>query len=87
LHKAALEPAQRALVSDLAPAGLRASFLGTFQMVIGLCALPASFLAGLLWDRFGRAVPFLLSLALTVGSAVLLLFVKETAKNKKQEKA
>jgi MFS family permease len=87
LHKAALEPAQRALVSDLAPAGLRASFLGTFQMVIGLCALPASFLAGLLWDRFGRAVPFLLSLALTVGAAVLLLFVKETAKNKKQEKA
>ncbi len=87
LHKAALEPAQRALVSDLAPAGLRASFLGTFQMVIGLCALPASFLAGLLWDRFGRAVPFLLSLALTVGSAVLLLFVKETAKNKEQEKA
>jgi MFS family permease len=87
LHKAALEPAQRALVSDLAPAGLRASFLGTFQMVIGLCALPASFLAGLLWDRFGRAVPFLLSLALTVGSAVLLLFVKDTAKNKEQEKA
>jgi MFS family permease len=87
LHKAALEPAQRALVSDLAPAGLRASFLGTFQMVVGLCALPASFLAGLLWDRFGRAVPFLLSLVLTVGSSVLLLFVKETAKNKKQEKA
>jgi MFS family permease len=86
LHKAALEPAQRALVSDLAPAGQRASFLGTFQMVIGLCALPASFLAGLLWDRFGRAVPFLLSLALTVGAGVVLFFVKEKAKNSKQEK-
>jgi MFS family permease len=80
LHKAALEPVQRTLVCELAPSSLRASFLGTFQMVVGLCALPASFLAGLLWDRFGRAVPFLLSLALTAAAGILLVFVKETAK-------
>jgi MFS family permease len=79
LHKAALEPVQRTLVCELAPAPLRASFLGAFQMVIGLCALPASFLAGLLWDHFGRTVPFLLSLALTAVAGLLLIFVKETA--------
>jgi MFS family permease len=49
-------------------------------MIMGLCAFPASFLAGLLWDRFGRAVPFLLSLALTAAAGILLVFVKETAK-------
>jgi hypothetical protein len=48
-------------------------------MVIGLCALPASVAAGLLWDRFGMQAPFILSLALTVVSAGMLFFVKERA--------
>jgi len=45
--------------------------------VIGLCALPASVGAGLLWDRFGMQAPFILSLVLTAVSAGLLTFVKE----------
>ncbi|OGD26825.1 MAG: hypothetical protein A2Y56_02930 [Candidatus Aminicenantes bacterium RBG_13_63_10] len=77
LHKAALEPVQRTLVCEMAPAALRASFLGTYQMTIGLCALPASLLAGFLWDRFGRAVPFALSLGLTALAALALAFVGE----------
>ncbi|MBN2198398.1 MAG: MFS transporter [Candidatus Aminicenantes bacterium] len=77
LHKAALEPVQRTWVCEMAPAELRASFLGAYQMTIGLCALPASLLAGILWDRFGRIVPFVLSLALTGLAALALAFVKE----------
>jgi predicted MFS family arabinose efflux permease len=45
--------------------------------VIGVCALPASVLAGLLWDKAGRRVPFYLSLGLTGTAALLLLFVKK----------
>ncbi len=45
--------------------------------MIGLCALPASVGAGLLWDRFGMQAPFILSLVLTAVSAGLLTFVKE----------
>jgi MFS family permease len=77
LHKAALEPVQRTLVAELAPAPFRASLLGAFQMVVGLCALPASVMAGVLWERFGMRVPFLLSLALVGAAACLLLFVRE----------
>ncbi len=77
LHKAALEPVQRTMVSELAPPALRASSLGGFQMVVGLCALPASVTAGLLWDRVGLLAPFMLSLGLTAVSVGLLLFVKE----------
>jgi MFS family permease len=76
-HKAALEPAQKTLVCELSPLAFRASCLGGFQMVVGLCALPASFLAGLLWDRVGMAAPFLMSLALTACAASLLAFVRE----------
>ena len=78
VHKAALEPVQKTIVAELAPQPFRASVLGGFQMVIGLCALPASLLAGFLWDKMGRQVPFYLSLGLTGIAALLLLFVKET---------
>jgi MFS family permease len=77
VHKAALEPVQRTMVAELCPPQYRASFIGGFQMVIGLCALPASVLAGWLWDKAGRQVPFYLSVGLTGVAALLLLFVRE----------
>ena len=78
LHRAALEPVQKTLVAELAPPDYRASSLGGYQMVIGLCALPASLIAGILWDSIGIETPFYLSLDLTIVSSVLLLlFVKE----------
>lgn len=77
LHKGAIEPVQRAFVSELAPTDLRASMLGTFQMVVGLCAFPASLIAGLLWLNLGKLAPFYFSLSLTIPAIVLMLFVKE----------
>ena len=76
VHKAALDPVQKTIAAELAPQPYRASVLGAFQMVVGLMAMPASILAGLLWDRVGRHVPFILSLGLTAVAATLLFFVK-----------
>jgi MFS family permease len=76
-HKGALEPVQKTYVSELAPCEFRASCLGGFQMVIGLCALPASFIAGVLWEVVGMFAPFTISLTLTVVSGIMLLFVKK----------
>jgi MFS family permease len=77
VHKGALEPVQKTLASEICPAAFRASCLGAFQMIIGLCALPASALAGFLWDGLGRTAPFVLSLGLTVVAGLLLNFVQE----------
>jgi len=77
LHKGAIEPVQRAFVSELSPIDYRASMLGTFQMVVGICALPASLIAGFLWISLNRLAPFYFSLSLTVPAIVLMLFVKE----------
>ena len=77
LHKGALDPVQKTLVAELAPKEFRASTLGGFEMVIGLCALPASLGAGLLWDKVGFIAPFYLSLGLTIISMIMLLFLKE----------
>jgi MFS family permease len=77
MHRGALEPVQKTFISELAPTEYRASTLGGFQMVIGLCALPASFIAGLLWDKISILAPFYFSLGLTALSLVVLIFVKE----------
>jgi len=76
-HKGALEPVQKTFVSELSPVEYRASSLGLYQMVIGLCALPASFIAGVLWDNMGVLAPFYFSIGLTAVSVVMLTFVKE----------
>jgi MFS family permease len=73
--KGALETVQRTFVSELAPSGYVASALGTYKLVVGLAALPASLVAGALWDRFGMFMPFYLSLILTAIASVMLIFV------------
>jgi len=78
LHKGALEPVQSTIVSELAPEKFRASSLGTYQMLIGLCAFPASLIAGFLWDKIGALAPFYLSLGLTIVASALMIFVKES---------
>jgi MFS family permease len=81
LHKGAMEPSQRAIVSELVPQEIRASALGGYQMIIGLFSLPASILAGILWDKFGSFVPFYFSLGLTFLSLILLFKLKENKIN------
>jgi len=78
LHKAAFEPVHKTLISELSPVEFRASILGGFQMVIGLFAFPASFLAGILWDRISIYAPFYFSIVLTLLAIIALLRIKET---------
>ncbi|MBU1445883.1 MFS transporter [Patescibacteria group bacterium] len=78
IHLAAKEVSQKTFVSELVPIEFRASGLGGFQMVIGLAALPSSFLAGFLWDRIGILVPLYFSLGLTIIAFFMLMFVKDT---------
>jgi MFS family permease len=80
LHKAALEPVQKTFVAELAPTAYRSSSLGAFQMVIGICALPSSLLAGILWESVNKHAPLYLSIALTITSTVMLFFL--SGKNK-----
>lgn len=76
-HKGALEPVQRAFVSELAPADFRASGLGAYQMVVGLLALPAGVIAGMLWESVGSWAIFAFALALTAVAVALLQLVHE----------
>jgi MFS family permease len=75
IYYAATEGTAKALVADLVPDSQRGTAYGLFNAAIGLTALPASVIAGLLWQGagawtgFGAAAPFFFgaSLALLAG--------------------
>lgn len=65
----------RAFVSDLVPPASKATAFGIYHGTIGLMALPASIMFGVLWDTFGVVVPFSLGAALSGAAAVLLMLI------------
>jgi MFS family permease len=73
LHSALIEGQQRSLVADLVPTDRRATAFGAYFTVVGLALLPASVIAGLLWERFGARVTFSVDAALAVAAAASFL--------------
>lgn len=72
LYYAATEGVQKAYLADLAAPEQRGTAIGVFNALTGLAALPASVLAGLLWDRVSPAAPFWAGAALAVAAAAAL---------------
>ena len=77
VHKAALEPPQKTMVLELAPNDESASVLGVYQMLTGLMYLPASLIAGILWQTHGSSVMFTFSIVLSLLATFLLVFIKK----------
>jgi MFS family permease len=69
------EGAEKALVADLAPAARRGYAYGIYNAVIGIGALLASVLFGVLWSTFGAHVAFATGAALSLVATVLLFAV------------
>lgn len=67
------EGVAKAMVADLVPIERRGTAYGLYYGVVGACALPASLVAGWLWQAFNPAAPFLFGAGLSFFSAVALL--------------
>lgn len=66
----ATEGAARALVADVVTdSGRRGTAYGLYNMAVGVSALPASLLAGILWQTLGPAAPFLFGAGLSLLAA------------------
>lgn len=50
---------ERALIVEIAPESQKAASLGLHAAIAGLGLLPASIIAGLLWDSLGQSMPFI----------------------------
>lgn len=83
VHTALAEGQAKSLVADLVPRERRASAYGIYHAAVGCALLPASLVAGLLWERVGPAAPFAvgaaLALAAAIAFAVLLPRARETS--------
>lgn len=66
------EGAQKAMVVDLVPKEWQGRALGSFQMAIGLAALPASALFGLLYRQWGAAAAFATGSLLALVAIIVL---------------
>lgn len=74
LHMAMTQGLLAAMVADTAPADLRGTAYGVFNLVCGVAMLIASALAGLLWDQLGASSTFLAGLVFAVLALVGLGF-------------
>jgi MFS family permease len=73
IYYALTQPVLKALVADTVSPDTRGRALGIYFFATSVATLAASLITGELWKRYGAPVPFYLSAALAVLSAVLLL--------------
>jgi MFS family permease len=66
---------QRAYLSTLISADRQATGFGLYHMVVGLAILPASLVAGLLWDSIGPAAPFAFGAAMALLSGLAFVWL------------
>ena len=66
------EGVARALVADMVTPEQHGTAYGAYNGVVGVTALPASVIAGLLWQGLGPAAPFLFGAALALLAALLM---------------
>jgi MFS family permease len=67
------------LVADRAPAPLRGSAFGLFNLASGVAMLAASVTAGLLWESIGSGATFLAGAAFATAAALALLAARRPA--------
>ena len=58
IYSGSTDGVEKALIADLAPGNLRGTALGIHAMVVGVGVLPASLLAGWLWEISGPGATF-----------------------------
>ncbi len=73
VHLGATQGLLATMVADTAPADLRGTAYGFFNLVAGFAMLLASVVAGLLWDRFGAPATFHAAAGFCVVALAMLL--------------
>ncbi|MES2940169.1 MAG: MFS transporter [Pseudomonadota bacterium] len=73
LHMAMTQGLLAAMVADAAPAALRGTAFGLFNLASGVALLIASVLAGWLWDQWGPGVTFVAGAVFSLAALGVLL--------------
>lgn len=76
VYAASTEGISKAWISDLIPDENRGTAIGLATLITGICVMIGSFVTGLLWDKFGSQVPFLISAIVSLIIALLVILKK-----------
>ncbi|MDD4032976.1 MAG: MFS transporter [Bacteroidales bacterium] len=75
MYSALTDGIQKAYVSDVIEENKKGTGMGIYNAVLGITLLPASLIAGLLYDKVNSSVPFYFGACTAMISAVLLFFL------------
>ena len=75
LYFGATEGTEKAFVADLVPAASRGTAFGWFNAALGLGALPASVVFGIVWERWGAEAAFVMGAGIAAVAALLFVLV------------
>ena len=80
LYSALVDGSQKAMISDMVSKELRGTGFGIYHAVLGITLLPASLIAGLLYDRVNSGAPFYFGSVMALTAAVLMVVFAFTKK-------
>jgi MFS family permease len=83
-YSALTDSAQKAMVSDLTGKEMKGTGFGIYHALMGITLLPASLIAGIMYDKIGSSAPFYFGAAMSCLSVILLfIFIRhyKTADN------
>ena len=72
LYSAATDGIQKAFVADVTDANKKGTALGIYNALLGITLLPASLIAGILYDRVTSSIPFLFGAAMALLATIMM---------------
>jgi MFS family permease len=73
LYSALTDSCQKAMVSDIVGKELKGTGFGIYHSVLGISLLPASLVAGILYDKVGKGAPFYFGSVMAALAALMMI--------------
>lgn len=77
LYSAATDGVQKAMISDMTDSNKQGTAMGIYNMLTGITLLPASIIAGLMYEHLNSSIPFYFGASMAFISAMLLLLFRK----------
>lgn len=74
LYSALTDGIQKAFISDLVDINKKGTGMGIYNAMVGITLLPASLIAGLMYDKINSRIPFYFGAMMAFLSAILMIF-------------
>jgi len=87
LYSALVDGSQKSMISDIVSKELRGTGYGIYHAVLGITLLPASLIAGLLYDNVSSNAPFYFGSTMALIATALMVVFAITKKKTNQIKS